>query len=182
MRIKPAVAGQQVADLAGVDFLRPGQGDRRPRLGRHVADGALEVDALLEAVHMQRDGVLETLAGDCHPGPLATEAERQRHDHGQSVALTTSIGARESFPGRRALRPDAQLLDQLPRHAWAVVGDAESGAFDRDRDLGRDAGFLASVQGVVDQLLDGGAHPIMARAPHALAELGRARALEVATE
>jgi hypothetical protein len=125
---------------------------------------------------MHRDG------GDCHPGPLATEAERQRYDHGQSVALTTSIGARESFPGRGPLRPDAQLVDQLPRHAWPVVGDAEAGAFDRERDLGRDAGFLASVRGVVDWLPDGGAHPIMARAPHALGELGRARELEVTTE
>jgi hypothetical protein len=127
--------------------------------------------------------VLDAPAGDRESGFLEAEAERQRHEHLQGVALGAAIGCRVRLPGAGALRADAQALDQLRRYAGPVVGDRELVALDSNEDRGEsDPRLLAGIQRVVDQFLEGGAEPVVPGAAHALGELGLGRELEVARE
>ena len=154
-----------------------------PGLVGHLAGRPLEIDAPVQPVHAQRDGVLDAAAGDREPGLLEAEAERQRHDHLQGVALGAAIGRRVGLAGAGALGSDAQALDQLRRHARAVVGDRELVAVDGDDDHGVSTPASSQASKALSiSSLTVRAEPVAPRAAHALGELGLGRELEVARE
>src|SRR5687768_10910115 len=88
-----------------------------------------------------------------------------------------------AYASRVLVRSERTHLDQLRRHAGSVVCNRDLVVLGADGDRrSRDARFLGSIQGIVDQLFERGAEPVVPRAPHALRELGLGRELEVARE
>ena len=93
---------------------------------------------------------------------LAVKDERHGDDGLERVALRA---ARRGDVGLAAADPDGEVedvLDGLRRDAGAVVRHRDSGLVDRDGDRRRDAGLLAGVDAVVDQLLKDDERPCLA--------------------
>ena len=180
--VEDGVLIDQRADLLGLVASQPAAGRERitstrvPGCLRHRALDALDVDPPLEPVDPQRDRVLDAAAGDRGHRFVAAEPERQRHQDLQRVALGASIGRGVGLARAGALGADAQPLDQLGRHARAIVGDGQPVAVGLDRDLGLDARLLGGVERVVDQLLNRGAQPeVRDRSPCAWRARARSR-------
>jgi hypothetical protein len=117
--------------------------------------------ALGDPVDAERDLAQHTLTGDVHPTLLAVEYEGHGDDRLQRVALRAPVGGDVCLPRRHADGEVEQAIHDVRRDAGAVVRDRDRVRIDGDRDLRRDALFLAGVQCVVDQLLDGDERPVL---------------------
>ena len=143
----------------------------------------LQHDPLREPVDRQGDRVADALAGDRVLDPLPSESQSQAHEHLKGVALPAPLRRRPGLAGSCPEAPVAQSGDELGGHAGAVVGDLDPALVDADVDFRQDrAGLLDRVQRIVDQLLDDRARPQLRLAAQALAQLGGADGLEIATK
>ena len=105
-------------------------------------------------------------ADDLDDAALAVREHEGHGDDGlQRIALRAARRRDIGFARRGAGREVEDRLDRPGRQARPVVGDRDAGVVDADRDLRRDAGFLAGVERVVEELLDDDQRPFVDGVP-----------------
>jgi hypothetical protein len=118
-----------------------------------------EFDAVLDAArldnrHPHRFMVVFVLFG-------AIEDVAHREDGLERIALRAPGRRDISFAAGNADGVVEDRCDRLGLDARAVILDLNRSRFNGDRNLGGDLGFLASVEGVIDQLFENDERPLV---------------------
>ena len=114
-----------------------------------------------DPVDAERDLVSDAARDDLDPAVLAAQRERHRDDRLERVALPAAVRRHVRLAARRPGREVEDRGDRLGRDAGPVVAHPDLAACDSDPDHRRDAGFLAGIERVVDQLLYDDQRPVV---------------------
>ncbi len=115
----------------------------------------------MDAVDPERDQVPHAAGGDVDLSLGAVEDEGHGDDRLEGVALRPSVGGDVGLAVGDPDREVEDAVERLDRDPRAVVGDLDPILVDRDGDDRRDAGILARVEGVIDELLERDQRPLI---------------------
>src|SRR5262249_46953908 len=147
------------AAFEGACYPRPAQAHQSAVFYRGRLRGVLNVRPLGDAVEADLDTVPRAAGFHDRQAAFAVHDEGGRPGALEGVAELAAGGADVVGLVRDADVVVEGPLDNVGGHPRAVVKNPQAVVPDRDGDLGRHAGLLAGVQGVVDQLLEDADRP-----------------------
>ena len=184
VRVEPAVGLNEPLELALRVFQqprrRPVNGEPGPDRNRRRRGRVDDPRLIVDVIDPKLDAVLDSPGrDDRHARPVAAvPAAGEDVTHGEDglerVPLRASGRRDVRLPRRDPNRIVEDRFDGLGVDPAGVVPDDDRVALDDDFDLGRDLGFLAGVERVVDQLLGDHQRPFVDGVPGLILELALA--------